>query len=292
MVFRIGDSCSSNFILEKKRELGLISDDGLVKSLVRGIKILQLLSDRGPLTFEQIIAQTKIPRSSVFRLIKTLEASRYLERENSEGIDSWSLGLEIVTLAKAKLSQLNLTKRVRAIMENLAERTDLSVQLCVLHSGKVMYIDHVKKEKPLTLYAEVGSQLSINVCAPGMVLTAAFERKKLDRLLKNQILPKNTPNTPTDLKELRKILKKVARQGFAIDNQQNAMGIRCVSAPILDHNQCVIAALNVTGSLSDIPDERIPMLVEQVKTAAEEASKMMGDTVAVKKRNQPGVDGK
>ncbi len=258
----------------------MISDGRLVKSLVRGMNILQLLSDRGPLTFEQIITQTKIPRSSVFRLLNTLETSRYIERENSDGIDSWDLGLEIVILANSKVSQLNLTKRVRATLEDLAERTDLSVQLCVLYSGKVMYIDHVKKEKPLSLYAEVGTQLPTNVCAPGMVLAAALERKKLDRLLKNEVLPKNTPNTPTDPKELRKILKKVARQGFAIDNQQNAMGIRCLAAPILDYNQCVIAALNITGSLSDISDERIPTLVEQVKAAAEKASERMGCIVS------------
>lgn len=258
----------------------MISDSRLVKPVVRGMDVLELLSKQGSFTLDQVASRTKIPRTSVFRLLNTLEALRYVERENIKGMDCWSLGLRLLTLTNAKLSQLDLTKRVRAIMEDLAERTDTCVQLCVLYYGRVMYIDHVKRPKPLTMYAEVGTQLPINVCAPGMVLAAALREKELDRLLSEQAFPKNTPNTPTDPNGLRKILKKVARQGFAIDNQQTAIGVRCVAAPILDYNNRVIAALNITGSLSTISDERIPTLVKQVKAAAEEASKRMGYVVS------------
>lgn len=76
------------------------------------------------------------------------------------------------------------------------------------------------------------------------------------------------------------MLRKMVRQGFAIDDQQYAIGIRCIAAPILDHNGEVIAVNNVTGSLSTITDERIPALVEQVKAVAEEASKRRGYIVS------------
>lgn len=258
----------------------MISDSGLVKPVVRGINILELLSKQSLLTVDEIATRTKIPRTSVFRLLNTLEALKCVERENIKGMDRWGLGLELLVLSNSKLCQLDLTKKVRGIMEDLAERTDACVQLCVLYSGKVMYIDHVKRAKPLTMYAEVGTQLPINVCAPGMVLAAALGEKELDRLLKEEDFPKYTPNTPTDPNQLRGILKKVARQGFAIDDQQTAIGNRCIAAPILDYNNRVAAALNITGSLSTISDERIPTLVEQVKAAAEEASKRMGYIVS------------
>lgn len=169
---------------------------------------------------------------------------------------------------------------VRDILEELAERTDEFVQLGVLYQGKVMYIDHVKRPRPLAMYAELGSQLPINISAAGMVLAAALKEKELNRLLSEQTFPKNTPKTPTDPKELRKMLRKMVRQGFAIDDQQYAIGIRCIAAPILDHNGEVIAVNNVTGSLSTITDERIPALVEQVKAVAEEASKRRGYIVS------------
>ncbi len=254
----------------------MISGNRLVKSLVRGIEILELLSKQDSLTFDQVVSCTKIPRASVFRLLNTLEPLGYVERKRIKGVDHWSLGLKLLVLVNSKHSQVDIRMEVRDILEELAERTDDFVQLAVFYEDKVMYIDHVKRRKPLAIYAELGSQLPINISAAGMVLAAALKEKKLGRLLSEQTFPKNTPKTPTEPNELRKVLRKVARQGFAIDDQQYAIGIRCIAAPILGHRGHVIAAIGITGSLSAISDERIPALVGQVKAAAEEASKRMG----------------
>jgi len=257
----------------------LISDNRLVKSVVRGMKILELLSKQDLLTLDQVASRTKIPRTSVFRLLNTFKDLGYVEQKPIKGTDHWGLGLKLLILTNSKHSRLDVRREVRGILEELAEKTDEFVQLGVLYQRKVMYIDHVKRPKPLAMYAELGSRLPINISAAGMVLAAALKEKELDRLLNEQTFPKNTPKTPTDPNELRKILRKVARQGFAVDDQQYAIGIRCIAAPILDHNGHVIAAINVTGSLSTITDERIPVLVRQVKAAAEEASKRMGYVV-------------
>lgn len=82
---------------------------------------------------------------------------------------------------------------VRDILEELAERTDEFVQLGVLYQGKVMYIDHVKRPRPLAMYAELGSQLPINISAAGMVLAAALKEGQLDQLLREQAFPKIRP---------------------------------------------------------------------------------------------------
>jgi len=195
-------------------------------------------------------------------------------------MDHWRLGLKLLILINSKHSRLDIRMEVRDILEELAEETDNFVQLGVFYQDKVIYIDHVKRPKPLAMYAELGSQIPINISAAGMVLAAALKKKELNRLLSEQTFPKNTPKTPTEPNEFRKILKKVTRQGFAIDDQQYAIGIRCIAAPVFDHNGHVIAAINITGSLSTISDGRIPALVEQVKAAAEVASKRMGHVVS------------
>ncbi|MBW2057193.1 MAG: IclR family transcriptional regulator [Deltaproteobacteria bacterium] len=257
-------------------QTGLISDSRLVSPLIRGMRILELLSREAPLSLEKISSQTGIPRTSVFRLLNTLEALGYAEREQIRGIDHWMLGLKLLDLTSSKLSKLDLRKEVRRTMEELAEKTDEFVQLGVLYGGKVMYIDHVKRPKPLAMYAEVGSQLPINVSAAGMVLAAALDDKELGKLLREQDFPANTPNAPTDPDELRRILMDVARQGFAIDDQQYAVGIRCIAAPILNHDGRVIAAINITGSLLSMTDDRMDTLIDEVRGAALEASKKMG----------------
>ncbi len=256
----------------------MIVEKKFIRQLVTGMKILEFLSKQDSSTLNEIASKTKIPRTSVFRLLSTLESLEYVDRVCDQGLDRWCLGLKLLTLSNLKLSTLNLIKEARGVMEELAEETGLSVQLCVFYKNKVMYIDHVKRPQLLTLYAEVGTQLPINVCAPGMVLAASLEKNKLNRLLREETFLKNTPKTSTEPNEIRKILKKVARQGFAIDDQQTAIGIRCIAAPILDYRNCVIAAINITGSSLTISDEQIPTLVGQVKSAAENASKKMGYT--------------
>ena len=254
----------------------MVSDNRLVKPVVRGMKILELLSKQGLLSLDQVASRAKIPRSSVFRLLNTFKDLGYVEKEPIKGMDHWGLGLKLLILINSKYSRLDIRREVGDIMKELADRTDEVVQVGVLYQHKVMYIDHVKRAKPLAIYAELGSRLPINVSAAGMVLAAALKEEELDQLFSEQTFPKRTPKTPTDPNELRKILKKVARQGFAVDDQQYAIGIRCIAAPILDHNGHVTAAINISGSLSTITDQRIPALVEQVKATAERASKRMG----------------
>lgn len=253
-----------------------VSDRQLVPALVRGAQILELLSRHAPLTMEVVRNQCEIPRTSVFRILTTLEALEYVKREPIDGIDHWSLGLKLLDLTTSMLARLDLRKEVHKIMEDLAEQTDEFVQLGVLHNGRVMYIDHVKRSKPLTMYAEIGSQLPINISAAGMVLVASLKAEEVDSLLYEQKFSKNTPKTTTDPDKLRKILKTIARQGYAFDDQQYAIGIRCIAAPIYDHTDHVIAAINVTGSLLSFTDERIETFVEKVKQAAESASRKMG----------------
>jgi IclR family acetate operon transcriptional repressor len=225
---------------------------------------------------EVVSKRCEIPRTSAFRILTTLEALEFVKRESIDGIVHWSLGLKLLDLTNSMLSRLDLRKEVHKIMEDLAEQTDEFVQLGVLHNDKVMYIDHVKRSKPLTMYAEVGSQLPINISAAGMVLVAFLKTEELDSLLAGQKFPKNTSKTTTNKAKLRKALKIVARQGYAFDDQQYAIGIRCVAAPIYDYTGHVIAAINITGSLLSFTDERIETFVKKVKRAAEKASQRMG----------------
>jgi len=248
----------------------------IVIPLARGIKIMEMLSKEGSLTLEEISAGTKIPRSSTFRLLNTLEQLGYVERNRDSEGDLWSLGLKILTLAGRKLSRLDLRREIRDILEELARETDEFVQLGVLHNGKVTYIDMIRRPKPLAFFADVGARLPINVSAAGLVLAAFLKKEDLEELLLKQELPKNTPYTIVDPVELKKLLLKVAKEGYAVDDQMYAIGIRCIAAPVFNHGGHVVAAINITGSVSSMTDDRIGCLIKSVKTAAQKASVKLG----------------
>ncbi|MEN3187038.1 MAG: IclR family transcriptional regulator [Atribacterota bacterium] len=248
----------------------------MVTPLWRGIRIMEQLAKEGCLTLEELSLETKIPRSSTFRLLNTLEKLGYVERKKDIQGDQWSLGLKVLTLAGQKLSHLDLRQEIRDILEDLARETDEFVQLGVFHNGKVTYIDMVRRPKPLAFFADVGARLPINVSAAGLVLAAFLKEEDLAEVLQTQNLPQNTPYTITAPNELRKLLQKVAAQGYAIDDQMYAIGIRCVAAPVLNHVGQVVAAINITGSVSSMTDEKMGALVRSVKNAARKASLKLG----------------
>jgi DNA-binding IclR family transcriptional regulator len=248
----------------------------LVSSVERCMKILEVLAQECFLNAEQISKKTKIPFATVNRFLNTLETMDYIEREKTGGYDKWSLTLKIYVLADSVLSRLDLRAEIKGVLENLAEKTGHFVQLGILHQGEVIFIDLVKPREPLAIYGQVGVKLPINVCAAGLVLAAALKKEELDKLLSDKELPKYTPNTPTDPGNLREILELTSMQGYSIDEEYYAMGIKCIGAPIFDREGKVIAALNITGTVASYPEKEMPFLIEQVKSAGLEASKKMG----------------
>lgn len=254
----------------------MVSNNPGVKPIIRGIQILELLSKQNPLTLEEVCGNTGIPASSAFRYLTTLESVGYVERTSVGGTYRWTLGISLLSLVHAKFSRLDIRAEMRVIMEELADRTDEFVQLGVLDRGKVLFIEMVKRPKPLAIIANVGSRLAINVCAAGLVLAAYLQEEELDRLLRKQPLPKNTPKARTDPTQLKTLLKAVVKQGFSIDDEYYALGHRCIGAPIFDHKGRVIAAINISGSASHINEKTIPILAKHVMECAVKGSKRMG----------------
>ena len=255
----------------------MMLDKNTIKPLYRGFRIVELLAERGAITIDEIFKITKIPRSSIFRILCTLENLGYVRRGYArDKVTLWELELKILTLTKLVLSRLDLKSALRDTLEKLADSTGETAQLCIYDNGKALYIDAIKRSKSLIAYAEIGTELDINICAPGMVLAAAMGDKEIDHLLSNRKFPKNTEYTINDPKELKKKFKEVAKQGFAYDNQEFAIGIRCVAAPVYNHNGKVVCAINITGHVSTMTDDMIPIMTEKVKSAAMKASKRLG----------------
>jgi len=246
--------------------------------LIRGIKILELLAEKGQLSIDQIRQVTKIPMSTIFKILTTFEALGYVFKErNSNQTDFWFLTLKILKISELILSRLDLKDQVRDILEKLSKDVNEIVQLGIYNKGKVMYIDIIKKPDSIISLAGIGKELDINISAAGMVLAAALKEDELNELLDITYFHKNTVNTLIDPKEIKKELKLVAANGYAFDDQQYAIGVRCLASPIYNFEDKVVGAINITGHISTMSDDRIDFFREKVINAALEASRRMGN---------------
>jgi DNA-binding IclR family transcriptional regulator len=244
--------------------------------LSRGLSIIECLSVFGSLTTEELSVETGIPRSSVYRILGILEGRNYVLKSKKGLEDAWGLDLKLLTLSARILSRVDLKTEIRDILVKLAEDTMEIVQLARLQEDKVLIVDNIRKYSSMVGGAQEGTLLSINTCVAGLVFGAFLEPEQLENVLKTAELPRFTQYTITDPDELRREFDRVRRRGYALDDQYNAIGHRCIGAPVFDHTGKIVAEINISGHISTISDDRIEELAAKVKSRAAEASRRMG----------------
>jgi DNA-binding IclR family transcriptional regulator len=245
--------------------------------LQRSFMLIEILAERGLLTINMAAELTQIPRSTIFKIFSNLEEMGYVSRKKQSGqTDHWFLTPKLLGVTGRILAGFDLRERVKPILERLSRDVGEIVQLGVLHGSKVMYIDVVRQQTSLIAFAGIGTELDINLSAAGRVLAAAMEKEELDRFLNTSMFKRNTEYTIADPSKLRDDIEQVALKGFAFDDQQWAIGVRCLAAPVFSSEGKVVGAINITGHVSTMSDNRIEALIGKVIEAAREASAAMG----------------
>lgn len=248
-----------------------------IPAVERTVEIIELLSGHeGPMRFEDILKMTNLPRSTVFRILSTLERNAYVEKiEHDDGI-KWRIGRALFKLGLNELAKLDIRTEAYPIMKALSDQTNEYVQLGQLFRGMVIYIEHIKRLNQLSMYTELGSLLHINLSASGMVLASHLSDVMIDQIIQEHGLPRNTDKTITDPEEMKAYLRKVREQGYAIDDEMYAKGIRCIAAPIYDYSGKNVAAVGITGFASNISGPAMDRKIRQVIEAAEQISAKLG----------------
>lgn len=244
--------------------------------LARGISVIEKLSASSNISTDEVSLETGIPRSSVYRILCVLEELGYALRYRNEHRDVWSLSLKFLKLSAGILGRLDIKSAVEESLIRLADDTKEIVQLAVLDGVDVVLVNLIKRHPSAIGIAPVGIRLDVNLNASGMVLAAHAGEAKVAEIMERKGLPRRTEFTVTDPAEFRGLLARIREQGYALDDQYDAIGHRCIGAPILDHTGTVVAAMNISGHMQTITDERLPALIGMVKARALEASRRLG----------------
>jgi DNA-binding IclR family transcriptional regulator len=205
------------------------------------------------LTSRELSQRACLPKSSGHRLILTLEELGAVVR-GPQG--RYRPGMLLVSLSQTVgIAQL-LREASNHIMQNLAKRLKLTVHLGVLEDGMVTYVDKISTPTAFPAYTRVGSKLEAYCSGLGKVMLAALPPDRLENFILDGDLVALTPHTITDRTRLRAELEQVRLQGYAVDDCEYQMDMRCVAVPICDGEGRVVAALSVTGKSTDVPIEQ------------------------------------
>lgn len=251
-----------------------------IQSISKALDVIELLSQYESLSLLEISDRLQQPKSSLYRIMLTLEQRGYIARSEKTG--KYCLGYQLLVSSRHLLENNSLRMQARHEMQRLSEKYGDTVNLGVLERDQVLYLEIIEGTHSLRMNETVGSTAPIHATAIGKAILADMPVEQRDQWLDRQPLAPITPNTITDRELLLKELEKVKKQGYAVDNEESVQGARCIGAAILSAPGRVEGAISISGAIHRYPDDKLPAVAADVMQAAAQISRKMGFHVSFK----------
>lgn len=247
-------------------------DRYLVPGLQRGLEMLRLFDRRrSEIGAPAFAKELRIPRSTTFRLLATLERLGFLERARN-GRD-YRLGAAVLTLGFEYLASLEVTEHARPILEQLRDDTGFTAHLVIRDGREVVFVLKVTAPSALVSSVTVGTRLPAHGTALGRVFLADLSEREIRALYPETRLEQFSAQTPKTVDELIGLVRRDQAQGYAISESFFERGISAIAAPVRDVTGRVVAAINITIPEGAVDRERLHgPLARRVVAAAEALS--------------------
>lgn len=241
--------------------------------LERAIEVLFGFGGDAPeQSLDDMAVRTGINKTSLVRILRTLEPAGFVVRDD----DRYRLGPRVLDLANAYLSTLSFHKVARPHMEALARACRQTVSAAVLDAPDIVYVAIEQAQRELGIQGEIGGRHPLHATALGKVLLAGLPEDERRACLEMRPLERLTHRTIVDVDELLAVVARVERDGYAIDDEERGIGIRCVAAPIRDFTGRVVAAMSVAGPIFHMGDATLAAIREQLLAAVRAVSIELG----------------
>jgi IclR family transcriptional regulator, pca regulon regulatory protein len=220
-----------------------------VQSLDRGLAVIRAFGpDRERLSLSEVARATGLTRAATRRFLLTLVKLGYVRNDGRE----FSLRPRVLELGYAYLSGLGMPEVAAPHLEELVAQVRESSSISVLDGDYIVYVARVPTKRIMTVSISVGTRFPAYATSMGRVLLAGMSQEDLDRYLAEANFEAFTARTVTDPERLREIVSDVARQGYAIVDQELEEGLRAIAAPIHGAGGAVTAAINVSAHASRV----------------------------------------
>lgn len=259
----------------------LMPANNYISVIERTLRVLEAFRGEQNLRLADLAARTQMVKSSVFRILFTLERLGYVEKD---AVGRYSISGRLGRLAGSTRTESNLAAQAAPFMATLLRRFQETVNLGVLDDGEVLYIHVMESPQVFRLAAHAGMRSPVYSTAMGKCLLSRLPRAQVDAILKARPMERFTPRTITDRAALHRELSRSRAQGYAIDNEEDSRGIRCLAAPILDTRGNAVAALSLSAPAVRLQPEKDREVTQALKEACARISTLRGYTAATPHR--------
>ena len=248
---------------------------GQVQSLTRGLALLERLStaDHG-LTLTDLAAGLDLAPSTAHRLLNSMLRDGFVTCDDHQGL--WSVGLKAFSVGNAYLRKRNLAALADPLMRDLVRRTGETSNLAVLQPDCIVFIAQVESKEVMRMAVPLGSRGPLHATGVGKAMLSALpEPQALERVAAAG-MPSLTEKTLTSPDALAEEMRKIRRDGFAVDDEEQKPGLRCLAANIYGADGHVAAAVSISGPVVRVSHAKIADFSTCVTTAARHITQAYG----------------
>lgn len=222
--------------------------DGGIQSLRRGVQLLECLARRGGTArLQELTAETGLPKSTVHRLLSTLNGCNLVEQDARDG--SYRLGLHLFELGSAVHKGMNMVAQARPYLQRLSAATGESASLSLLNQGEALILEFIESTSAVHVVSRVGLSLPVHCTVQGKVMLAYLPGAEVRRILRQRGMKIYTDYTIDSYERLAPELEQIRAQGFATEHGEFRMGLSSVAAPVRDAAGTVCYAVAVVSML-------------------------------------------
>jgi DNA-binding IclR family transcriptional regulator len=245
-----------------------------VSAVDKALDILEAMQDAEERTLQDLAERSGLPKSSCFRMLSTLEARGYVERGTAE--KRYRLTFKLVEISHRLLSRNPVRRLAMPQMQLLSERFGETVNLAVLSGGDVLYVDTLESSRPFRVTESPGGRSPAYLTALGKAMAAHLALGDLDRLIEQQSFRRQTPHTITSREQYLDCLEHVRRVGYAQDDEEAELGVRCVAAPILGPGGYPVGAISISAPAARFQLTDLEPVASAIAVACRTISEQIG----------------
>ncbi|GIH10535.1 IclR family transcriptional regulator [Rhizocola hellebori] len=240
-------------------------------AIEKALSVLEALADHERIT--DLAETTGLPKSTVHRILQSLVGHGFA---TSDGNGGYLPGPRALTLSGKIMHRLDPARLASPALNALRDRTGYTVHLALRNGDEAVYVEKLTGHKPYEMPSRIGQSLLLHSTAIGKAILAALSDEEVAAICRRTGMPRRSPHTMTSPTDLIAHLAEIRHHGYAIDDEEDVEGLRCIGAAVTGNHGQVVGAVSISTLVHELPPRETRLMGTEVLTTAREISLALG----------------
>ncbi|WP_313127178.1 IclR family transcriptional regulator [Proteiniclasticum ruminis] len=246
-----------------------------VQSIDRALSLLEILSSsKEGMGLLELGEASGLSKGTVHRLLYTLTENGYVKQLEKTG--KYQLTMKMFVLGAKPVEKMDVLRVARPYLEKLRDLSEEVVHLVLPDGHEILYVDKVETENTIRMYSNIGKRGTLYATSVGKAMLSYYSEEEVQKLWPQMGVHKLTEYTITELPDFLEELETIRENGFALDREENELGVQCMGAAILDYTNTPVAAFSISGPVQRMTEEKINTLKEAMLETKRKISEDLG----------------